>query len=102
MILIYARIGRQAAIVEKPFAATGWFAAGYFLAWTGFALIATAAEWTLDRAALLDPAMASTSKMLGGIVLIAAGLYQWSRLKDVCLAKCQSPFLFIQHQGGFR
>jgi len=102
MILIYARIGRQAAIVEKPFAATGWFAAGYFLAWTGFALIATAAEWTLDRAALLDPAMASTSKMLGGIVLIAAGLYQWSRLKGVCLAKCQSPFLFIQHQGGFR
>jgi predicted metal-binding membrane protein len=102
MILIYARAGRQAAIADRPFAATGWFAAGYFLAWTGFSLIATAAEWTLDRAALLDPMMASTSKMLGGIVLIAAGLYQWSRLKDVCLAKCQSPFLFIQRQGGFR
>jgi len=102
MILIFARVGRQAAIAEKPFASASWFAAGYFLAWTGFALIATAAEWVLDRAALLDPAMAITSKMLGGILLIAAGLYQWSRPKDVCLAKCQSPILFIQQQGGFR
>jgi predicted metal-binding membrane protein len=102
LILIYARVARQAAVAEKPFAAAGWFAAGYFLAWAGFSLIATAAEWVLDRAALLDPAMASTSKMLGGIILIAAGVYQWSRLKDACLAKCQSPLLFIQQQGGFR
>ena len=40
--------------------------------------------------------------MLGGLVLIVAGVYQWITLKDICLAKCQSPFLFIQQQGGFR
>jgi len=40
--------------------------------------------------------------VLGGGVLIAAGIYQWTPLKDVCLAKCQSPFLFIQQLGGFR
>jgi len=102
MILIYARVGRQAAIEDKPFAATGWFASGYLLAWTGFALLATAAQWGLDRAALLDSMMASASNVLGGIVLIAAGVYQWTPLKDLCLAKCQSPFLFIQQQGGFR
>ncbi len=102
MILIYARVGRQAAIADKPFAATGWFAAGYFLAWTGFSLIAAAAQWALDRAALLDPMMASASNVLGGIVLITAGIYQWTRFKDMCLAHCQSPFQFIQQQGGFR
>jgi predicted metal-binding membrane protein len=102
MILIYARVGRLAAIANKPFAATGWFAAGYFLAWTGFSLIAAAAQWALDRAALLSPMMTSVSNVLGGIVLVAAGVYQWTRLKDVCLAKCQLPFLFIQQQGGFR
>ena len=59
-------------------------------------------EWALDRAALLDPNMETTSNLLGGVLLIAAGLYQWTRLKDVCLAKCQSPFLFIQQHGGFR
>src|SRR5262249_48872178 len=94
MILIYARVGRQAAIADKPFAATGWFAAGYLLAWVGFALSATVAQWALDRATLLDSMMASSSKVLGGCALIAAGIYQCTPLKDVCLAKCQSPFLF--------
>src|SRR5262245_47460930 len=41
MILMYARAGRQARIAGKPLAATGWFAAGYFLAWAGFSLAAT-------------------------------------------------------------
>jgi len=102
MILIYARLGRQAAVADKPFAATGWFVAGYLLAWTGFALVATLAQWALDRAALLDSTMTSASKVLGGGMLIAAGIYQWTPLKEVCLAKCQSPFLFIQQLGGFR
>ena len=102
MILIYARLGRQALVADKPFAATGWFVAGYLLAWVGFALAATVAQWSLDRAALLDSTMTSASAALGGAVLIAAGIYQWTPLKDVCLAKCQSPFLFIQQLGGFR
>ena len=41
MILIYARVGRQAAVQGKPFAASGWFAGGYLLAWTTFSLVAT-------------------------------------------------------------
>ncbi|MGB6175480.1 MAG: DUF2182 domain-containing protein [Methylocella sp.] len=101
MILIYARVGRQASARGKPFAATGWFAAGYLLTWAGFALVATAAQWALERAALLDPKMASASQAFGGIVLIAAGAYQWTPLKDTCLAHCQSPLLFIQREGGF-
>ena len=46
--------------------------------------------------------MASTSNVVGGILLIMAGLYQWSPLKDTCLAHCQAPLLFIQSCGGFR
>jgi predicted metal-binding membrane protein len=102
MILIYARVGRQASAQGKPFAPAGWFVAGYLLAWVGFALAATAAQWALERTALLDPMMASASHVFGGIVLIAAGVYQWTPLKDTCLAQCQSPLVFIQRQGGFR
>ena len=36
--------------------------------------------------------------MFGGI---AAGIYQWTPLKDKCLAQCQAPLLFIQREGGF-
>jgi predicted metal-binding membrane protein len=102
MILMYARVGRQAKPAGKPLAATGWFASGYFLAWIGFSLAATSVQWVVERAALLDSRMASASNMFGGIVLIAAGAYQWTPLKDVCLAQCQSPFQFLMRHGGFR
>jgi predicted metal-binding membrane protein len=102
MILMYTRAGRQAAASRTPFAPTGWFVAGYFLAWTAFSLVATLVQWALERWALLDSSMASASHTLGGIVLIAAGAYQWSPLKDVCLAQCQSPLSFLMRHGGFR
>ena len=102
MILMYARMGRQGNVTGKPLAATGWFAAGYFLVWIGFSLAATLCQWMIERAALLDSRMTSGSGVLGGIVLIAAGIYQWSPLKTVCLAQCQSPIGFLMRYGGFR
>ena len=89
-------------VESKPLAATGRFAAGYFLVWIGFSLAATLVQWVIERAALLDSRMASASNVLGGIVLIASGVYQWTPLKDVCLAQCQTPFQFLMRLGGFR
>src|SRR6516165_5495654 len=94
MILIYARVGRQAMVDGKPFAATTWFVGGYLLAWIAFSLAATSAQWALERAALLTPMMTSASNILGGIVLIIAGLYQWTPLKEACLFRCQTPLAF--------
>ena len=93
---------RQAWFNDKPFAATAWFVGGYLLAWIAFSLAATAAQWALERAALLTPTMASASNILGGVVLIVAGLYQWTLLKEACLLHCQSPLTFILRRGGFR
>jgi predicted metal-binding membrane protein len=102
IILIYARVGRLGAMQGTPFASTGWFVAGYFLVWSGFSLAATAAQWTLERTSLLDARMAGSNSVLGAIVLIAAGVYQWTSLKERCLRECQAPLTFIQQQGGFR
>ena len=102
MILLYARVGRQAASAGKPLAATGWFTAGYLLIWTVFSLLATSVQWALERAALLTPTMAAVSGVFGGLVMIAAGVYQWMPFKDACLRQCQAPWLFIQRHGGFR
>ncbi len=102
LILIYARVGRQAAAQQQPFAASAWFAGGYLLMWIVFSLIATFAQWIVERAGGLDTAMAATTSTVGGVTLIAAGLYQWSPVKDACLRQCQSPLQFIQQHGGFR
>ena len=102
MILAHERVGKQAADQGTLFVATGWFVAGYLVVWFGFALAATAAQWGLDSATLLNPKMASASRVFGGAVLVVAGLYQWTPLKNVCLAQSQSPMSFIQRHGGFR
>ncbi|MGB3746049.1 MAG: DUF2182 domain-containing protein [Xanthobacteraceae bacterium] len=102
MILIYARVGKQADMSGQPFAASAWFAAGYLVAWTAFSLAATFAQWALQRAALLTPMMESASNVLGGVVLIAAGVYQWTPVKEACLSYCQAPLTFIMRHGGFR
>ncbi len=102
MILLYARVARQAISQGRSFAATGWFTAGYLLAWAGFSLAATVLQWQLERLTLLSPMMTSTSNRFNGMVLIAIGVYQWTPWKYACLAACQAPLSFIQRHGGFR
>ena len=52
--------------------------------------------------------MWSTSNVLSGVFLIAAGIYQIAPLKDVCLKHCRSPVHFLMHHwrtntvGAFR
>jgi len=102
MILMYARVGRHAGPQSTPFAATVWFGVGYLLGWIAFALFATLVHWAFERTALLDYGMASTSNVVGGLLFIAAGSYQWTRAKDLCLTQCQKPFAFLMRHGGFR
>jgi predicted metal-binding membrane protein len=102
MFLMYARVGRQTEEHGRPLAATAWFATGYFLVWAAFALLATLAQWAFERIALLDFKMASTSTVFAGLLFVAAGSYQWTKLKDICLAECQTPFAFLIRHGGFR
>jgi predicted metal-binding membrane protein len=102
MFLMYARVGRQTQAQSRPLVATVWFGAGYFLVWIAFALLATLVQWAFDRIVLLDFTMATTSTVVGGFLFVAAGSYQWTRLRDVCLTQCQKPFAFLMRQGGFR
>jgi predicted metal-binding membrane protein len=102
VILLYARVGRHAASGGTPLAATGWFAAGYFLAWTAFSFLAASAQVALRSATLLTPMLEPATPLLGGAILLIAGVYQWSRLKNACLIQCREPLAFIQRLGGFK
>lgn len=102
MILMYARVARHASARETPFAATSWFASGYVLSWLAFALAATSLQYTLELASLVSPMSGTASATLGGVLMIIAGVYQFTALKRACLDQCQSPLLFIQRHGGFR
>jgi predicted metal-binding membrane protein len=102
MVLIHARVARQAASRELPFPPTAWFVLGYLAIWVLFAFAATTAQWAFERASLLTPTMESATGTLAGVILLVAGLYQWTPAKDVCLAQCQAPLAFVHSHGGFR
>jgi predicted metal-binding membrane protein len=94
-ILLYARVARSDARSGSPVTRTYLFAAGYLLAWAAFSAVATLLQWLLASATLLTPMMESDSHRFSAAVLIAAGIYQWTPLKDVCLRQCRGPADFL-------
>ena len=42
--------------------------------------------------------MKTSSNVIGGIILLTAGLYQFTPIKTVCLKHCQNPLLFLSSQ----
>jgi predicted metal-binding membrane protein len=95
MILLVAAVQRRRRERASPAAPTAVFAAGYLLVWTLFSAAAASTQWLLHQTALLSPAMASTSPILGGLLLMTAGLYQWLPIKSSCLSHCRSPVGFF-------
>lgn len=73
------------------------FVGGYLAVWLGFSIGATALQALFQSVALLSPMMASTSVVLSGSILIAAGLYHFTPLKASCLRHCRSPLEFVLH-----
>jgi predicted metal-binding membrane protein len=96
MILTFATVNRGRRARAEPYVPTALFTAGYLVAWGGFSVAATIAQWGLERLALLSPMdMASDSRLLGGILFLATGVYQLTPLKHVCLRNCRSPLDFV-------
>lgn len=98
-VLLHAALTRHAdRSAEVPMVA-GAFLAGYLTAWAGFSFIATAVQWALEAAGLVSATMMTLIDTVpGGLVLIAAGVYQFTPLKMVCLEHCRSPAKFLSER----
>jgi predicted metal-binding membrane protein len=103
MTLVYAAVARKAAKEDHAVAPTFVFVAGYLAIWVLFSVAATAVQSGLGQLALLSPAMVSASPVLGGGLLIGAGVYELTPYKHACLAHCRAPAHFISQKwrGGF-
>lgn len=97
MVLLFATVNRKSRQHGRPFTPTSFFATGYLIAWGGFSLFVVLLQWGLERLTLLSLMMQTTSLYLGAGLLIAAGVYQLTPLKQACLRHCQSPLQFIAY-----
>lgn len=95
-ILLYSallRLGDHAVLV--PLVASV-FLGGYLAIWAVFSAIAASAQWSLEAAGYVSVTrMALIHTAPGALVLIVAGLFQFTSLKGVCLRRCRSPVEFI-------
>ncbi len=95
MILLFDRVERGKREAGRSFVPTAYFVGAYLAIWTAFGGVAFALAVVVNR--LVTDAHLETEQWarFGGILLIAAGLYQLTPLKEVCLSKCQSPMSFL-------
>lgn len=91
-VLLYVRAAAHGG--ARPAAAA--FVAGYLLVWGIFSVLAASLQLALERARLVAEAtMALDPRWSVAAVLLAAGAYQLSPLKDACLTRCRNPAAFI-------
>jgi predicted metal-binding membrane protein len=95
MVLLFAAIARKRRTQATPLAGTAAFVAGYLAVWASFSALAAAIHGGLDVAGLLTPMMTASSGVFGGLLLVAAGLYQLTPLKRACLGQCREPVRFL-------
>jgi predicted metal-binding membrane protein len=94
VILLYALFVRK-RMTSQPYVPTGAFLLGYLTVWIAFSAAATGLQGILTMLTLLSPMLVINSPLLGGILLIAAGIYQLLPTKQVCLHHCRTPVEFI-------
>jgi predicted metal-binding membrane protein len=94
-ILTYAALSRKFAQKGAATAPLAMFVAGYAAIWSGFSVAAVGLQTSVQNFVQLTGMMAVVSTTLGAALLIAAGLYQLSPLKQACLRKCQTPLMFF-------
>lgn len=108
MVLTFVAVTRNRQRLGRPYVPTMVFVSGYLAIWCVFSGIIAAGQWLLHRHALLSASMATTSTIFGGVLLIGAGVFQFTPLKQSCLTRCRGTLEFILtrwregRQGAFR
>lgn len=97
LVMLYAGVARHRGDAAGV-APAAFLAAGYLLAWLLFSIAAATVQELLQSPGLISGMMLwSKSAALSATVLAAAGLYQFSPLKQSCLRQCRAPAQFLVH-----
>ena len=73
------------------------FVGGFIAIWFSFSVLVAILQIFLANLELINDFGRSTNLWLNAILLMLAGLYQFSSLKNACIKKCRSPLtIFIE------
>ena len=92
MMRTYADIAHVAKEQNKITVPLYILALGYFASWSLFCGLIAVCQFWLVKQGYLNKTFGASYTPLAGVLLIFAGFYQFSSLKDACLTKCGNPF----------
>ncbi len=95
MVMMFSTVNKNKKAKQQSYTSTFIFLAGYLVAWAIFSLVISAIQWPLHEHGLLNPMMNSRSYLMSGGILILAGFYQWTPMKNICLKHCRTPIGFL-------
>jgi predicted metal-binding membrane protein len=98
MVLTFVGIKHQRQPDQASIPGTMIFLFGYLIAWSLFSAAATLVQWGLHAVTLLSDGMISVSNLFSGMLLIFAGIYQFTPLKNMCLSHCRTPLGFLMNE----
>tara|TARA_B100000902_G_C27299343_1_gene911892 strand:+ start:1244 stop:2023 length:780 start_codon:yes stop_codon:yes gene_type:complete len=75
---------------------------GFIMIWLGFAILASLFQVFLTELRFLSSDGRFISPLASTVLLILAGLYQFSSLKKACLHRCRHPFTFFLNNWNGR
>jgi len=80
----------------------GWLGVllGYFIIWLGFALLIAAVQLALLFGGVIDMLGIARSRWISAALLLAVGLFQFTRTKQICHGVCHSPMMYFM--GNWR
>jgi predicted metal-binding membrane protein len=95
-LLLFHNLKKIGSEGKKALSYTYLFLFGYLIVWAIFSLIACIIHKFFDTSSITDAAMMQLkSVQFSGILLITAGVYQFTPLKNACLEKCRTPIDFL-------
>ena len=97
MLMLFTTLNARNKSKGKDTSSTLLLLAGYLMSWVLFSLVITLPEYAMHKSGLLNPMMEPTHAYLGSVMLIIAGIYQFTPFKDACLTVCQSPLTFLMN-----
>jgi predicted metal-binding membrane protein len=108
MILMFGAVYAGKRRQEQPYVPTWIFVSAYLLVWTLSGVLAYFLAIEVEKLAGQSMWLMENAPRIGGAILVIAGLYQLSPLKNVCLSKCRTPLQFLLtswhdgYAGAFR
>ena len=95
LIRTYSDIADVAAAKGEGVVSVGYLLLGYMVVWGLFCIVMSVAQLSLVGLGIAADPIYPIEGVIGGLLLIIAGIYQFSELKNACLEKCRNPFSYL-------